>query len=66
MKLKVEIFTKSSKSTEIFELASDGWWECKNYIINPAKTKCRTDPWFADYICPAPEHEFKIIEEIKE
>ena len=63
MKLKVRLTIGGSEAVRIFELASDGWYQCQGYAINPDKTVCVTDPWFADYVCSAPRHEFKILEE---
>ena len=41
----------------------DGWHICKksNLAIDPEKKCCMTEPWYADHICDAPEHQFKIL-----
>ncbi len=70
MKLKVKLEGKDEEL--IFTRAPDGWWEYNNkgelpgngYAINPKKTTCVTDPWYADYICDAPEHKILSLEEI--
>ena len=44
-----------------FKKAKDGWYEAKGFVIDPNKTVCKTDPWYADYMCDAPAHKFNIL-----
>ncbi|MCB1713215.1 MAG: hypothetical protein KDH96_12310 [Candidatus Riesia sp.] len=47
-----------------FTKSKDGWYEnkTKHLAINPEKSYCVTDPWYADHICDAPTHEFEILD----
>ena len=38
MKLKVRLTIGGSEAVRTFELASDGWYQCQGYAINPDKT----------------------------
>lgn len=60
----LKAYIKDCDSVLTFSKSIDGWWINTEYnlAINEAKTVCVTDKWYSDYLCEAPTHEFKVID----